>query len=164
MNAFAARDAGRSAAGPGTVRASPTGLDRKTLSGPSLLMMSLSASAPLTGVIGGLVAAYSFGVVGVPAACLAVMVGWGLFTIGYTAVGRHVPHAAPFYAQVARGSAPGRRGGGRGGGAAGVRRDHLLLVRAARCDVGRVLRRPVVGVGAGGVGNRWPRSGWRTSG
>ena len=69
-------------------------------------MMSLSASAPLTGVIGGLVAAYSFGVVGVPAACVAVMVGWGLFTIGYTAVGRHVPHAGPFYAQVARGLRP----------------------------------------------------------
>src|SRR5436190_14790343 len=85
---------------------SPSGLDRKTLSGSSLFMMSLWASAPLTGVIGGLAAAYSFGVVGVPAACLAVMLGWGLFTVGYTAVGRHVPHAAPFYAQVARGLWP----------------------------------------------------------
>jgi hypothetical protein len=33
-------------------------------------MMTLSASAPLTGVIGGLVAAYGFGVVAVPAACV----------------------------------------------------------------------------------------------
>jgi amino acid transporter len=84
----------------------PRGLDRKTLSGPALFMMTLSSAAPLTGVIGGLVAAYGFGVVAVPAACVVVMAGWGLFTVGYVAVSRHVPHAGPFYAQIARGLGP----------------------------------------------------------
>ena len=60
-------EAVKRAPGRATVLASPTGLDRKTLSGPSLFMMS--ASAPLTGVISGLDAAHSFDV---PAACLAV--------------------------------------------------------------------------------------------
>src|SRR4051794_15928039 len=84
----------------------PRGLDRKTLSGPALFMMTLSAAAPLTGVIGGLVAAYGFGVVAVPAACIVVMASWSLFTVGYVAVARHAPHAGPFYAQIARGLGP----------------------------------------------------------
>jgi amino acid transporter len=84
----------------------PQGLDRRTLSGFSMFMMSLSASAPLTGVIGGLVAGFTFGVVGVPAACLAVTAAWSLFTVGYVAMARHVPHAGPFYAQIARGLSP----------------------------------------------------------
>ena len=95
------RGAGRASGG-----VAPRGLDRRTLSGAALFMMSLSASAPLTGVIGGLAAAYSFGVVGVPAACVLVMAVWSMFTVGYVAVGRHVPHPAPFYGQAARGLGP----------------------------------------------------------
>ena len=82
------------------------GLDRQTLSGPSLFFMTMSASAPLTGVAGGIVAGYSYGVTGIPAGFILVTAAWALFSVGYVAMARHVPHAGPFFAQVARGLGP----------------------------------------------------------
>jgi amino acid transporter len=87
-------------------RPTPVGLDRNTLSGTALTMMTLSAAAPLTGVAGGIVAAYGFGVDGVPAAFVVVTLAWACFTAGYVAVTRHVPHAGPFFAQIARSLGP----------------------------------------------------------
>ncbi|GIF01624.1 amino acid transporter [Paractinoplanes rishiriensis] len=46
------------------------------------------------------------GVVGVPLAFGLVMAVMRLFMVGYVAVGKHVRHGAPFYAQLARGLNP----------------------------------------------------------
>ncbi|HEY0697730.1 MAG TPA: amino acid permease, partial [Micromonospora sp.] len=58
----------------------------------------------MTVLAGGVVATYaSTGVVGVPLSFLLLCAALALFTIGYVAMSRHVPHAATFYAFLARG-------------------------------------------------------------
>ncbi|HEX6871649.1 MAG TPA: APC family permease [Micromonosporaceae bacterium] len=87
----------------------PVGLARKSLGGGALFFFSVGASAPMTVVAGGMVATYaSTGVVGVPAAFPVLTAALTLFSVGYVAMARHVPHAGPFYAHVARGLGPGR--------------------------------------------------------
>ena len=44
---------------------------------------------------------------GVPLSFVIVMLVLALLAVGYVAVSRHVPHGAPFYAQLARGLGPG---------------------------------------------------------
>jgi amino acid transporter len=87
----------------------PIGLARKTLGAGALFFFSVGASGPMTVVAGGVVTIYaSTGVVGVPAAFAVLAVALALFTVGYVAMSRHVPHAGPFYAHIARGLGPVR--------------------------------------------------------
>jgi amino acid transporter len=89
--------------------AAPTGLARRTLGGGALFFFAVGASAPMTVMAGGVVATYAgTGVVGVPAAFPLVTAALALFTVGYVAMSRHVPHPGPFYAHVARGLGPAR--------------------------------------------------------
>jgi amino acid transporter len=73
----------------------------------------VSAAAPLTAVAGGYPIAMLLGNgPGVPAATLLVMIILLIFSVGYTAMARHVANAGSFYAFAARGL------GGHAGGAA----------------------------------------------
>jgi amino acid transporter len=87
----------------------PIGLARRTLGGGALFFFAVSASAPMTVVAGGVVATYaSTGVLAVPAAFPIITVALLLFSAGYVAMARYVPHAGPLYAHVARGLGPVR--------------------------------------------------------
>jgi amino acid transporter len=69
-----------------------------------LWFLAVSASAPMTVVAGSVVATYGgTGVVGVPLSFLALGLVLWLLSVGYVAMSRHVGHAAPFYALLARG-------------------------------------------------------------
>jgi len=82
----------------------PSGLARKSIGTGSLFFFCVGASAPLTAVAGGVVATYgATGVVGVPLSFLVLASALAFFTIGYVAMVRYVPHAATFYALLARG-------------------------------------------------------------
>src|SRR5690349_14059331 len=82
-------------------------LSRRSLGGGALFVFSTGASSPLTVLVGGVVATYALtGVVGVPLSFLVIMVVLVLLLVGYVAMSRHVPHSAPFYAQLARGLNP----------------------------------------------------------
>jgi amino acid transporter len=79
-------------------------LARRTLGAGSLWIFGVSASSPLTVLVGGVIATYATtGVVGVPASFLIIAVALALLAIGYVTMSRHVLHAAPFYALLARG-------------------------------------------------------------
>ncbi len=89
--------------------AAPVGLARRTLGGGSLFVFAVGASAPMTVLVGGVLATYaSTGVVAVPAAFPVITVALLLFSAGYVAMARYVPHAGPLYAHVARGLGPVR--------------------------------------------------------
>jgi amino acid transporter len=82
-------------------------LARRTLGRGALFVFAVSASSPLTVLIGGVVATYALtGVVGIPLSFLVIMMVLGLLAVGYVAMGKHVVHSAPFYAQLARGFNP----------------------------------------------------------
>jgi amino acid transporter len=71
----------------------------------ALVTAAVVASSPLTVLVGGITTTYQrTGVAGVPLSFLLVMGVVGVLAVGYVAVGRHVPHGAPFYAQLAHGS------------------------------------------------------------
>jgi amino acid transporter len=79
-------------------------LARRTLGTGSLWIFGVSASSPLTVLVGGVIATYATtGVVGVPASFVLITVALALLAVGYVAMSRHVVHAAPFYAMLARG-------------------------------------------------------------
>jgi amino acid transporter len=79
-------------------------LARSSLRGQALWVMDVSASAPMTVLAGAVVTTFAAtGLVGLPLAFLALTAALWLLTIGYVAVGRHVVHAAPFYAVLAHG-------------------------------------------------------------
>src|ERR1700755_2557574 len=87
----------------------PIGLARRTLSGGALFFFSVGASAPMTVLAGGVVATYATtGIVGVPGAFPIITAALVLFSGGYVAMARYVPHAGPLYAYVARGLGPAR--------------------------------------------------------
>jgi hypothetical protein len=70
----------------------------------SLWVFAVSASSPLTVLVGGVIATYATtGVVGVPASFVLLAAALLLLATGYMAMSRRVPHAAPFYALLARG-------------------------------------------------------------
>jgi amino acid transporter len=80
------------------------GLARKSMGAGGLWLFAVGASSPMTVVAGGIVATYATtGVVGVPLAFAVLAAALGLLTVGFLAMGRHVPHAAAFYALAARG-------------------------------------------------------------
>jgi amino acid transporter len=92
-----------------------TGLDRRSIGTSALFFFVVGASAPMTVLAGGVVATYAAtGVVGVPLSFLVLGAALALFTVGYIAMGRHVQHAATFFAFLARGL------GGIGGMAGGA--------------------------------------------
>ena len=87
----------------------PAGLRRNTLSTWGLFFFAVSASAPETAVLGGIVAAVAVGGPdGVPAAFVVLTAALLLFAVGYVSVGQRVRHAGPLYAYVARGMGPVR--------------------------------------------------------
>lgn len=80
------------------------GLDRGSLTSWGMTFFTVSASAPMTVIAGAVVATYAVtGVTGVPLSFLVLMVALWPFTVGYTAMGRHLSHAGVFYAFLARG-------------------------------------------------------------
>ncbi len=101
------------AAQPATGRSSDQ-LRRDVLGVAAITFFVVSAAAPLTAVAGGFPIAMLLGNgAGVPAATLVVMAVLLIFSVGYTAMARHVANAGSFYAFTARGL-----GGVAGGGAA----------------------------------------------
>jgi amino acid transporter len=92
----------------------PTGLAKKSIGTSSMFWFCVGASAPMTVLAGSVVATYATsGVVAVPLSFILLALVLSLFTVGYMAMSRHVPHAATFYAYLARGV-------GRVGGVAGA--------------------------------------------
>jgi amino acid transporter len=82
-------------------------LARYTMGTAALFGAAVVASSPLTVLVGGVTTMFGvLGVVGVPLAFVLVMLVLRLLMVGYVAVGRHVKHGAPFYAQLARGVNP----------------------------------------------------------
>ncbi|MCM4082227.1 APC family permease [Paractinoplanes hotanensis] len=86
----------------------PVTLARRTMGAGALVGVAAVASSPQTVLNGGIPATYAqSGVQGVPLSFVLVMFVVALLAVGYVAVSRHVPHGAPFYAQLARGLGPG---------------------------------------------------------
>jgi amino acid transporter len=82
----------------------PSGLARKSIRTGSLFFFCVGASGPMIVVAGGVVATYgATGVIGVPLSFLVLAAALAFFTVGYVAMVRHGPHAATFYALMARG-------------------------------------------------------------
>jgi amino acid transporter len=82
----------------------PSGLARKSIGTGSMFWFAVGASAPMVVLAGGVIATYAAtGVVGVPLSFLVLAAALALFTVGYVAMSRYVPHAATFYAYLARG-------------------------------------------------------------
>jgi amino acid transporter len=89
--------------------AAPRGLDRRALGANSLFFFGVGASAPLTAVVGGIVAALAgTQIASVAAAFVVLTVALFLFSVGYASMARHLPHAGPLYAHIARGLGPVR--------------------------------------------------------
>jgi amino acid transporter len=90
---------GAAAAGFGT-----TALGRSRLGAASLIFFTVSASAPMTVLAGGIVATYAVtGNIGVPLAFPIVAIVLAIFAVGYAAMSRHVVNAGVFYAYISRG-------------------------------------------------------------
>src|SRR5689334_14033860 len=83
------------------------GLARRSVGVGGLWFFAVSASAPMTALVGGVVTSYAnTGVVGMPLSFLVLTVVLWLLTVGYVAMNRYVGHAAPFYALLALGLGP----------------------------------------------------------
>ncbi len=81
-----------------------SGLARRSVTAGGLWFFAVSASAPMTALVGGVVTSYAHtGVVGMPLSFLLLTAALCLLTVGYVAMSRHVAHAAPFYALLALG-------------------------------------------------------------
>jgi amino acid transporter len=86
------------------VTTAPSGLSRKSLGTAGLVFLSVSASAPMTVLAGGVIATFAAtGVLGVPLSFVLLMVPLLLVSVGLVAMGHDVPHAAGFYAFLAQG-------------------------------------------------------------
>ena len=86
------------------VVAPPLGFRRLSLSGWGLFFFAVSASAPLTVLVGGILGAYAVtGVVQVPAAFILLTGVLLLVWVGHVGMARHVRHSGPLYAHVAQG-------------------------------------------------------------
>lgn len=80
------------------------GLGRRRLGVPALVFMIIAASAPLTVVAGGVTSNYAVsGLLGIPLSFVVLGVVLLVFSVGYTAMSRHVHNAGAFYAYIARG-------------------------------------------------------------
>lgn len=80
------------------------GLDRRTLSVPSLVFLIIAASAPLTVLAGGVTSTYAVtGLLGVPLAYVLLGALLALFAVGYGAMSARITNAGAFYAYIADG-------------------------------------------------------------
>ncbi len=80
------------------------GLSRRTLGVPSITLMIIAASAPLTVVAGGVTTSFAVtGSLGVPLGFLLIALILTLFAVGYTAMGRYITNAGAFYAYISQG-------------------------------------------------------------
>lgn len=71
---------------------------------PTITMMIIAASAPLTVIAGGSTSAYSVtGSIAVPIGFLVLALALAVFAIGYAAMSRHINNAGAFYAYISRG-------------------------------------------------------------
>jgi amino acid transporter len=79
-------------------------LAEQRLDAGAVLFFVMSAAAPLTVVAGTLTVAYSVTAgLGLPVAFVVVGLVLGVFSVGYVAMGRHLPHAGAMYAYAAHG-------------------------------------------------------------
>ncbi|MFI7496116.1 APC family permease [Kocuria sp. M4R2S49] len=86
------------------------GLDRRTLTVPSLVFLIIAASAPLTVLAGGVPTTYAVaGLTGVPLGYVLLGVLLAVFAVGYGAMSARITNAGAFYAYIADGL--GRRQG-----------------------------------------------------
>jgi amino acid transporter len=84
-----------------------TVLARYSMGPAALAGAAIVASSPQTVLNGGIPATYAVtGAAGVPLSFIVIMSVMAILAVPYVAVGRHVPHGAPFYAQLARGGGP----------------------------------------------------------
>ncbi|MFC4066322.1 APC family permease [Actinoplanes subglobosus] len=89
------------------VKPGMTVLARYSMGPAALAGAAIVASSPQTVLNGGIPATYAVtGAAGVPLSFLVIMSVMAVLAVPYVAVGRHVPHGAPFYAQLARGGNP----------------------------------------------------------
>jgi amino acid transporter len=104
-----------------------TGTTRRLRGSGSLLFFTVSASAPMTVLAGGILATYAVsGLVGVPLSFPILALALGLFTVGYAAMSRHVSNAGALYAYLAKGL----------GGAFGVAGSFIALVAYNGIQIG----------------------------
>ncbi|GAA2857223.1 APC family permease [Microbacterium arabinogalactanolyticum] len=83
---------------------SPTSTSRGRLGVPSITVMIIAASAPLTVVAGGVTTAYSVtGSTAVPIGYVLLGAVLAVFAIGYAAMSRFITNAGAFYSYAARG-------------------------------------------------------------
>jgi amino acid transporter len=81
-----------------------SGLRRGRLNAVHLLFFTVSASAPMTVLAGGVIATYAVtGSIGVPLSFPLLALALGLFVVGYAAMSRYVSNAGAFYAYLAQG-------------------------------------------------------------
>lgn len=79
-------------------------LAKDRLGVPAVVFFVMSAAAPLTVVAGLVTTAYAVtGLNGIPVAFGIVGLALGLFSVGYVAMGRYLPHAGAFYAYIGHG-------------------------------------------------------------
>ena len=94
--------------------AAPTGLAKKSIGTASMFWFCIGASGPMIVLAGSIVATYATSAnIAVPLSFILLALVLALFTVGYMAMSRHVPHAAAFYAYLSRGL--GKVGGVIGG-------------------------------------------------
>lgn len=80
------------------------GIEQRTLGVPALVVMIIAASAPLTVVAGGVTTNYAVtGLLGVPLSFIVLGVILLVFSLGYTAMSRHINNAGAFYAYIGQG-------------------------------------------------------------
>lgn len=80
------------------------GLSRRTLGVPAITLMIIAASAPLTVVAGGVTTSFAVTEsLGVPLGFLVIAAILTVFSVGYTAMSRHITNAGAFYAYIAQG-------------------------------------------------------------
>jgi amino acid transporter len=79
-------------------------LERRTMTTSGMFTFAAAASAPVVVLVGSIPATYATtSVVAVPLAFLLVGIVTALLSVGYTAMSKHVPHAAVYYAVIGRG-------------------------------------------------------------
>ena len=87
--------------------APPVGFRRHSLTGWGMFLFAVSASAPMTVLVGGIVGAFAVtGVVAVPSAFVVLTAALWLVSVGYVSMARYVRHSGPLYAHVAQGLGP----------------------------------------------------------
>lgn len=90
---------GSNGQGTGEVR-----LDKRRLGVPSITLMIIAASAPLTVIAGGVPTSFAVTEsIGVPFGYLVLAVILVIFAVGYAAMSRFVQNAGAFYAYIAQG-------------------------------------------------------------